>query len=488
MSDKASQEQPWFVELLETGTSVVPGTTATVQASQAERGAVDVPSGRLRIDIFQFWTEGSPLDEVLEPGEWMVSAVEDQHPSASIGDLLLRLRRTGSQPAVKYRRATQDGRPARASGQGLLIGDEDIAGVLTDSLVGEGSPWWLGGPVKTRDPVVEEGDLAGRLVEGAPLRAYYLGRRGWNPEARRPEKTHRPGRADIWAGVSADGRVCEIVLDFTAIVRAEPFEVVPDPWAVPVVGGPGLLLESPESAPESAPVQRLIDEAPSGHLMFLGHVALQGQLAAYDPGCPDWGAELPVVVPTGRYPAFAVAVDRADVILLRLGDRRPERWLRVGGVGVETGQYVISSMELRDRIKQVGRGEMQQVALDLSFDVASMPTAPKHGFVINAYTYGDVGVDVFVGVDSDGAAVAVVVPLLVEWVFAHRPAAEDVAAAETAQRLRAEAPDGSEPARLFDEDWPDLEMALRSGEMTRDQRSSLHYLVDVMKDHLTLEG
>ncbi len=293
MSEEHPNDQPWFVELLTTGTSAVPGTTARVTSRHVERGAIDVPSGRLRIGVFQVWSTTPPLDDDVVPGEWLVTAVEDEHFFASVGDLLLFLRAASAGPAVAYRRATRNGQPARTDGRNVIIGDSDVGAVLSEEAAGS-RLWWLGGPVKTDNAAVEEGQQAGLLTSGSRCRAYYLGDRGWETEAQHSQRTHRPGRAEVWAGLDADGRVCEIVVDFTAIVRAQPFEMAEDPWAAPVVGGPGLLVESPDAVPESAAVHLLIDEAPPGRLLFLGHVALEGRLCAYDPACPDWGTDLPV--------------------------------------------------------------------------------------------------------------------------------------------------------------------------------------------------
>lgn len=486
MSQQPQDDQPWFVELFTSGTSPVPGTTWTVNGEDVDRGSIDLPSGRLRIGVFQMWSSTPPLDEDLVRGEWRVTAVVDAPPSATAGDLLVRLRAVSGSTVVAYRRASRNGRAARTHGRNLIIGDSDISAVLNEDAGGD-PLWWLGGPVKKSDAAVADGQRSGLLTDGSRYRAYYLGARGWEPELQHSPLTHRPGRAEIWVGDDANGGICEVVLDFTAIVRAEPFEEAQDPWAASVSGGPGRLLDSPGVVPEPAAVHVLIEEAPPGRLLVLGQASLEGRLCAYDPACPEWGTDLPVEVPAGRYPAFMLAVDRADVMLLRLGERRPERWLRAGGVGVETGQYVVSSTTLRDHIKDAGRLKMQQVAVDLSFDVAAMPGAPARGFVLNSYTHGDVGVDVFVGVRGEAEVVAVIVPLFVERVFSLRPPAEDAEAAQEAQRLRAAAQEGSEAARAFEEEWPELEPAVRSGVLTREQRSSLHWLVEVMRDDLSAD-
>ena len=407
----------------------------------------------------------------------------------ALGSLLLRVAFDEPHRVQRWSVATRLGRAVDLQAGRLLVGDGSLDGVLGSDEHAEWFPMMglaRGSGVEWEWP---SGDEAGHLLPGSRLRSYYLADRGIKVN---PPRNFRPAGARAWLGLDEDGTACEVVIDLASIFRAQPYDAVDDAWSVTVEAGPGRLTSEAVCQPEAADLAAAFvsDEREPQLILGLGSVALSGQLYAYDPLYLQNPLQLPVEVPTGSYPAFALVKDHVDLLLLRLGAARPAQWLEYSGteergpyIQIEAGMYAISSDETWRAVSgdDALRDDMRTLATSLHLDTAALESDPRLGFVVNGDTGGDLPAWCYIGLDSDGAVSAIAVALVTDVVYGHRPAASDESLLEQLRQRVSELAEGEDPEEIQSYYWPRIEAATTAeSPVSTETRALMYQLQDLL--------
>ena len=335
-----------------------------------------------------------------------------------------------------------------------------------------------------------DGSNTGLLLPTSRTRSYYSACEG---NSGVPADTRRIGRPRVWLGRTADGEVSEVVADLLSAAERQPEQTV-SAW-VESVGMPGgsVLTDQDGLGRHPADIAAAFEVTDDfvGWLDRLGEVHLDGQLTLFDPGAPGDPATLPVDVQSGLYPVFTVAepeIGTADLMLIRLGDERPVRWLHEDergapwNIGVETGSYVLTDEATRRLLEHDGPayGAFYAQTEDLGHGVGDFDGS---GFVLNNHTFGDGVAWCYIGVAAEGWVTALVLCMADEPVWAVMPPETDHETfTALAKRIAA--------GQLHDDEitsyrWPRL-LALieeEQGRITRSVRTEMYSL----KDHIDNE-
>lgn len=479
----------WFVENLDGGSCPFPKGKLTARLSVTSRGAIDVPSGRLRLDYGHGFKDSDPLDAACVPGTWLVSSLRDLDESLDLGVLLIRAQVEAPHRVTTWVPATRGGRELNAQTRGLLLGDSSVPGVMGSDEYAESFP--MMGLARNRG--IEwswpTGKETGLFLPGSTLRSFYSGRLSINPY---PPRNYRPSYARAWLGLNEQGVACELVIDLAAIFRAEPYAQVVDAWSEPLAAGPATLINEDDVSPESADLGAAFVAGAhgAGMLLALGDAPLEGQLYAFDPLFLKNPLRLPVVVPRGSYPAYVLLLDNADLLLVRLGRERAIRWLSYDGpaergayIQIEAGMYCVSTAAVWDAVTndEALREDMRRVATTASIDAVSLESRRDLGFVVNGDTGGDMPAWCYIGLDEAGAVVAVAVALITDVVYAHRPPSEDSDLLQDLRQRIEAVPEDSDPDELRSYYWPRIEEATRGGEVTPSTRAEMYQLRDLLE-------
>lgn len=479
MPVESTDDRPWFEERWPHPSS----------AGWSECGHLDLRSGRLRISAAEDFMRNPALDDWLPSGQWRVqrcSAAPDDDPQHGC---VIRL--SSGSPALHWRRATADGRPAKAPHKMMLVGDADWS--LTLGPKDEALEFLtLGSYGVKAEWTWPAGDSTQPLLPTSRTSSYFAGRHGL-PGV--PLDASEVGWAPVWAGTDESGEVCEVVIDLHSAARTPPGSIL-SAWNEPVGrGGVRLIVPPDEVADSVLDLSAAFEVTPDfmGTLTRLGAVRLAGRVAAYDPGTRLEPVLLPISVEEHDYPVFTVVTDEhgtEDLLVIRVGDGRPKQWVEQSSPGhgwnvlIDTGRYVVTSEDvwrlvMRDKqahhellsaIDQVGHG---------CGDIAAL----SGGVVVNDATFGDGVASCFLALGQAGEVLAIAFSMLPDLEWSVMPARDDQAVfGMLAERVRTGPLHDDEIATYR---WPSLLNALEKnqGQFTRQVRAEMYGL----KDHIENE-
>lgn len=431
---------PWFVAMFDDAPATLPfGLGPAGDIEVCDRGEIDLVSGRLciahpRLFATSIFTSDPPsmppaLDLEMGPGPWNVETFRGR-----AGVYALRLRHPQRMTVTSWQPATVRGSTPRVDGGGeLLIGDADASQMLgDDENAAQMLVPLLQGASQAAGWERPTAAATARMLPGSRCRSYYA------PDGlRAPDRwERRPRWSQVVVGL-ADDKVAEVVIDHVASYAGEPYAMVDDAWATAFEGGGGRLL-APEDglqlADESADLTQLFAEPPPqewhARVLELGVAPLQGRLVALNPGKPDRSLRLPVEVPAGRYPAFAMvgsgSSGLADVVLVRLGAARPQRWYEVTyedepafiPLGTSYALMAEEVIEAAERSPTVA-AELGGLR-DRGVDAVSLTTVTGQGAIVNSELGGTGPAWCYLGLSDAGDVAAALVTLVTDPIDAHR--------------------------------------------------------------------